>query len=123
MQPARHAITNTAMFAQHAAMVTIPIHNRRCFTQRFSPTGFILNASESRCSRPIVLRRIQVKTYPFRSILLFEVQRLMDYVTTVPRSGRSQPVKLKLEGHMFEAAEADEKQMGRWSRQAGTAVC
>src|SRR5207247_656858 len=45
MRPARHAITSTAMFARLPAMVTIPIDNRHCFTQRFSPTGFILNAS------------------------------------------------------------------------------
>jgi hypothetical protein len=56
MRPARHTITRTAMFARRAAMVTIPIGNRRCFTQRFTPTGFILNASDSHCSCPIVLR-------------------------------------------------------------------
>jgi len=58
------------MFGRRAAFVPIPIGDRHCFTQRFSPTGFILNASKSRCSRPIVLRRIQVKTYPFNSILV-----------------------------------------------------
>jgi hypothetical protein len=44
---------------------TIPIDNHHCFTQRFSPTGFILNAFRSnRCHR-IASARIQVKTYPF----------------------------------------------------------
>ena len=62
-------MTNSgAMPALAAILLTIPIDNRRCFIQRFSPTGFILNASKSRCSRPIVLRRIQVKTYAFSSI-------------------------------------------------------
>ena len=50
-------------------LLTIPIDKRHCFTQRFSPTGFILNASDSNCCRPIALARIQVKTYPFSSIL------------------------------------------------------
>jgi hypothetical protein len=31
----------------------IPIDNRHCFTHRFSPTGFILNASDSNCCHPI----------------------------------------------------------------------
>jgi hypothetical protein len=34
---------------------TIPIEYGRCFTHRFSPTGFILNASDLNCCRPIVL--------------------------------------------------------------------
>ena len=58
-----------AMFAQLDVLVTIPIDKRRCFTHRFSPTGFILNASDPNCCRPIALARIQVKTYPFSSIL------------------------------------------------------
>jgi hypothetical protein len=57
------------MFAQLDVLVTIPIDDRHCFTHRFSPTGFILNASNSNCCRPIALARIQVKTYPFNSIL------------------------------------------------------
>jgi hypothetical protein len=56
MQPARYTITATAIFVRLAALVPIPIDNRRCFTQRFSPTGFILNASESNYCRPIALR-------------------------------------------------------------------
>ena len=31
---------------------TIPIDNRHCFTQRFSPTGFILNASDLQLLSP-----------------------------------------------------------------------
>jgi hypothetical protein len=57
-----------AMFAQLDVLVTIPIDHCHCFIQRFSPTGFILNASDSNCCCPIVLARIQVKTYPFSSI-------------------------------------------------------
>jgi len=41
--------TSAAMFAQLNVLVTIPIDNRRCFTQRFSPTGFIQNAPDSHC--------------------------------------------------------------------------
>jgi hypothetical protein len=33
--------------------LTIPIDHCHCFTQRFSPTGFILNASD--CCHPIAL--------------------------------------------------------------------
>ena len=44
---------------------TIPIDNRHCFTQRFSPTGFILNAFDSNWCHRIGSARIQVKTYPF----------------------------------------------------------
>ena len=58
-----------AMFAQLDVLVTIPIDDRHCFTHRFSPTGFILNASDSNCCCPILLARIQVKTYPISSIL------------------------------------------------------
>ena len=47
--------TSNAMFAQINVLATIPIDNRYCFTQRFSPTGFILNALDSNCSRPIAL--------------------------------------------------------------------
>ena len=36
-------------------LVTIPIDDRHCFTHRFSPTGFILNASDSNCCYPIAL--------------------------------------------------------------------
>jgi hypothetical protein len=57
-----------AMFAQLDVLVTIPIDHCHCFTHRFSPTGFILNASDSNCSLPIALARIQVKTYPISSI-------------------------------------------------------
>jgi hypothetical protein len=38
---------SSAMSALADILLTIPIDNRRCFTQRFSPTGFILNASNS----------------------------------------------------------------------------
>src|SRR5262249_3237994 len=44
-----------AMFAQLDVPLTIPIDDRHCFTHRFSPTGFILNASDSNCCRPIAL--------------------------------------------------------------------
>src|SRR6266481_10204926 len=44
-----------AMLPQVDLLVTIPIDNRRCFTHRFSPTGFILNASDSNCCHPIAL--------------------------------------------------------------------
>ena len=37
----------TARFAQLDVLVTIPIDDRHGFTQRFSPTGFILNALDS----------------------------------------------------------------------------
>src|SRR5512134_231165 len=47
--------TSAPMFAQLHVLDTIPIDNRYGFTQRFSPTGFILNASDSNCSRPIAL--------------------------------------------------------------------
>jgi hypothetical protein len=48
---------------------TIPINKRYCFPQRFSPTGFILNALDSNWCHSIVSARIQVKTYPISSIL------------------------------------------------------
>ncbi len=54
---AKSALTNL--------LLTIPIDTPHCFTQRFSPTGFILNASDSNCCHPIASARIQVKTYPF----------------------------------------------------------
>ena len=43
------------MFAQLALLVRIPIDDRHSFTHRFSPTGFILNASDSNCCGPIAL--------------------------------------------------------------------
>jgi hypothetical protein len=36
-----------ALFAQVHVLDTIPIDNRYSFIQRFSPTGFILNAPDS----------------------------------------------------------------------------
>src|ERR671914_3145013 len=45
--PRRLITTSAAMFAQANVLVTIPIDNRCCFTQRFSPTGFIQNAPDS----------------------------------------------------------------------------
>jgi hypothetical protein len=67
---ARSSATNYAgRSALDNLLSTIPIDNRRCFTQRFSPTGFILNASHCNCCYPIASARIQVKTYPFSSIL------------------------------------------------------
>jgi len=56
------------MFARRAALVPVPIGDRHCFTQRFSPTGFILNASEPTNLTQSFCPRIQVKTYPFSSI-------------------------------------------------------
>jgi hypothetical protein len=53
------------MFARLAALVAIPIDDRHCFAQRFSPTGFILNALDSIWCHRIASARIQVKTYPF----------------------------------------------------------
>jgi hypothetical protein len=38
-------------------------------TGRFSPTGFILNALDSNCCHRIASARIQLKTYPYTSIL------------------------------------------------------
>jgi hypothetical protein len=61
--------TSAAMLAQVNVLVTIPIDNRRGFTQRFSPTGFILNAPDSNCSRPILSARIQDKTCTINPIL------------------------------------------------------
>ena len=53
--PGHLMIYCAAMFAQLDVLVTIPIDYHRCFTQRFSPTGFILNASHSNCCHPIAL--------------------------------------------------------------------
>jgi hypothetical protein len=53
--PGHLMIYCAALFAQLDVLVTIPIDYRRCFTQRFSPTGFILNASHSNCCHPIAL--------------------------------------------------------------------
>jgi hypothetical protein len=64
--PGRLMTTSAAMSAQINVLVTIPIDNRRCFTQRFSPTGFILNAPDSNCSRPIA--RLAFKIKPVQSI-------------------------------------------------------
>jgi hypothetical protein len=69
MRPARLTITSATMFARLAALVAIPIDDRHCFAQRFSPTGFILNALDSIWCHRIASARIQVKTYPFNSIL------------------------------------------------------
>jgi hypothetical protein len=66
MRPARLTITSAAMFARLPALVTIPIYNCRCFTQRFSPTRFILNASDSNCSPQSLSARIQDKTCPIQ---------------------------------------------------------
>ena len=55
MQPARLTITSATMFARIAALVAIPIDDRHCFTYRFSPTGFILNASDFNYCHPIAL--------------------------------------------------------------------
>jgi hypothetical protein len=63
-------ITNRAVkSALTNLLLTIPIDTRHCFTQRFSPTGFILNALGSNCCHRIASARIQVKTYPFSLIL------------------------------------------------------
>jgi hypothetical protein len=53
------------MFAQLDVLVTIPIDKRDCFTHRFSPTGFILNASDCKCCHPSLSDRIQE---PIRSV-------------------------------------------------------
>ena len=66
MRPARHAITSTAMFARRAARVSIPINNPHCFIQRFSPTGFILNASTSNGSSNRSALAFRLK--PIRSV-------------------------------------------------------
>ncbi len=66
--PGHLMIYCAAMSALADVLVTIPIDNHHCFTQRFSPTGFILNALDSNCCHPIASARIQVKTYPFSSI-------------------------------------------------------
>jgi hypothetical protein len=66
--PGRLMTTSTAMFAQVNVLITIHIDHRYCFTQRFSPTGFILNGPDSNCSRPILSARIQDKTCTFSSI-------------------------------------------------------
>src|SRR5262245_55259008 len=43
-------------------LVTIPIDDRHCFTQRFRPTGFILNALDSNWCYRSASARIQVRT-------------------------------------------------------------
>ena len=47
-------INGAAMSALANLLGTIPIDIRHCFTHRFSPTGFILNASDCNCCHPIV---------------------------------------------------------------------
>src|SRR6266498_4332501 len=49
MPPGPLTTTSAAIFAQLNPPVTIPIDNRCCFTQRFSPMGFIQNAPDSHC--------------------------------------------------------------------------
>ena len=67
--PGRLMTTSAAMCAQ-VVLVTIPIGNRCCFTQRFSPTGFILNAPDSLTAIIATpYARIQDKTCTFSSIL------------------------------------------------------
>ena len=55
-----------AMFAQLDVLVTIPIDKRHCFTHRFSPTGFILNASDSNCCPQSLSLAFRLK--PIRSV-------------------------------------------------------
>jgi len=62
-------INRAVIFTLPNLILTIPIDNRHCFTQHFSPTGFILNALDSKWYHRIASARIQVKTYPFSSIL------------------------------------------------------
>jgi hypothetical protein len=66
---------------------TISIDTRHCFTQRFSPTGFILNASDSNCCHPSVSPRIQVKTYPF-DLILHQIASAAQLRLTAPSSLR-----------------------------------
>ncbi len=60
-------ITNRAVkSALTNLLLKIPIDTPHCFTQRFSSTGFILNALVFNCCHRIASARIQVKTYPFK---------------------------------------------------------
>ena len=61
-------INRAVIFTLPNLILTIPIDNRHCFTQRFSPTGFILNALDSNGCHRIASARIQVKTYLFNSL-------------------------------------------------------
>jgi hypothetical protein len=47
ISPGRLMTISDALFAQVHVLDTIPIDNRYSFIQRFSPTGFILNAPDS----------------------------------------------------------------------------
>src|SRR4030095_14964907 len=81
MRPPRYTIPTTAMFGRRAAFVPIPIGDRHCLTQRFSPTGFILNASKSNLSHPIVLpshsgKNLSVQFNFTQNELLFLSKRL-----------------------------------------------
>ena len=48
--PAPLMTNSPILFAQVDVLVTIHIDHRHYFTQRFSPTGFIQNASDSHCN-------------------------------------------------------------------------
>ena len=56
---------SSAMSALADILLTIPIDNRRCFTQRFSPTGFIRMRPTPKSASVTISARIQVKTYAF----------------------------------------------------------
>jgi len=48
-------INLASLFTLPNLILTIPIGKRHWFTQRFSPTGFILNALDSNYCHPIAL--------------------------------------------------------------------
>ena len=60
-------ISNRAViFILPNLILTIPIDNRHCFTHRFSPTGFILNALDSTAVTQSF--RLAFRLKPIRSI-------------------------------------------------------
>ena len=65
--PGRLTTHCAAMLVQVRLLVTIPIDNRRCFSHRFSPTGFILNASDSNLLSPN-RSRLAFRLKPIRSV-------------------------------------------------------
>src|SRR5215475_8596295 len=73
--PAPLMTNSPIMFAQLHVLVTIHIDHRRYFTQRFSPTGFILNAPQLsfQLSQRLVLA-FRIKPVHFNSILALSVE-------------------------------------------------
>ena len=83
--PGRLMTTSAAMCAQ-VVLVTIPIGNRCCLTQRFSPTGFILNAPDSLTAIIATpYARIQDKTCTFNSITRSEASKNRCSLAKMPR--------------------------------------